>query len=271
MAKKARKVQPHDDSFKKFVEPEQIATLDNGIEIWKIKLDSLTEQEKNARSQAPEVFNRLRDTMKRDSRLESLPFVARSENSVEIISGHHRVRAARMAGLSDIFVMADTTGLSRSQVIAKQLSHNALQGHDDQNVLADLFQEMDDINDKLESGLDPRTLALINMEPVKIESIGVDFTTRLISFAFLPHKFDQFEELLKRIPKNTNTVGVLDIETFDKFKDVITKVGEIEDIRSIGSIMSKIIDITNSALDQQERENGEDQEDTHSTEAERSE
>jgi hypothetical protein len=193
--------------------------------------------------------------MKRDDRLESLPFVAKSESGVQIISGHHRVRAARMAGLQEIYVMADTRELSRSQVVSKQLAHNSLQGQDDTNILAQLFEEMDDIEDRLESGVDPRMLELLNMEPVPIQAVGVDFTTRLISFAFLPSKFDDFEALVKRINKDTDMVGAIDIETFDKFRDTISRVSNIEDIRSIGSIISRMVDLTNDQLDHVERNN----------------
>src|SRR6266699_1322539 len=46
------------------------------------------------------------------------------------ISGHHRTRAATAAGLSELFVLVDVTGLSRSQIAAKQLAHNAIEGQD---------------------------------------------------------------------------------------------------------------------------------------------
>jgi hypothetical protein len=254
MAKKARTNKPNDFQEQYHAEPEVIAQLDGDIEVWKVQVNSLNEQDKNARSQPPEVFNRLRDTMKRDNRLESMPLVSRSEDGVQIISGHHRIRAARMAGLTEIYVMADTRSLSRSAVVAKQLSHNALQGQDDISVLAQLFEEMDDIEDRLESGVDPRTIDLLNMEPVSIEPVGVDFTTKIVSLAFLPHKFTQFDDLLKRLNNDTDMVGVIDIETFENFRDTITRVGKIEDIRSVGSIMSRIVDITTESLDQMERE-----------------
>lgn len=260
MANQARSSAKNNDFQDQYhVEPVVVAQLEGDIEIWQVNINSLGEQEKNARSQPPEVFNRLRDTMKRDSRLESMPFVARSEDGVQIISGHHRVRAARMAGLENIYVMADTRDLSRSAVIAKQLSHNALQGQDDTSVLAQLFQEMDDIEDRLESGVDPRVLELLNMQPVSIEPVGVDFTTKIVSFAFLPSKFDDFEALIQRLNNDTDMLGVLDIDTFEKFRDAVDRVGKIEDIRSVGSIMSKMVDITTEALDQMERENGENE------------
>ena len=155
--------------------------------------------------------------------------------------------------------MADTRNLTRSAVIAKQLSHNALQGQDDTSVLAQLFIEMDDIEDRLESGVDPRVLELLNMEPVSIEPVGVDFTTKIVSFAFLPSKFEDFEALIQRLNNDTDMLGVLDIDTFEKFRDAVDRVGKIEDIRSVGSIMSKMVDITTAALDQMERENGENE------------
>ena len=43
----------------------------------------------------------------------------------EIISGHHRVRAGRAAGLEWFYVLVDgDEELSRSKIVSKQLSHN---------------------------------------------------------------------------------------------------------------------------------------------------
>lgn len=104
------------------IEPRRILELGNGLELWKVHPSSLREQDVNARSMPKAMFERLSQTIGRDKRLESLPLCAWMEKGLEIISGHHRTRAATAAGLSELFVLMDVTGLTRSQIAAKHLA-----------------------------------------------------------------------------------------------------------------------------------------------------
>lgn len=97
------------------IEPQRIVELGNGLELWKVHPSSLREQDVNARSMPKAMFERLSQTIARDMPLESLPFCARTDKAIEIVSGHHRVRAATAAGISEMFVLVDVTGLTRSR------------------------------------------------------------------------------------------------------------------------------------------------------------
>src|SRR5437762_1667585 len=112
------------------VEPEKVLDLGNGLELWKVPPSALREQDVNARSMPKAMFERLSQTIGRDKRLESLPLCAKTERGLELISGHHRTRAATAAGLTEMFTLVDVTGLTRSQIAAKQLAHNAIEGQD---------------------------------------------------------------------------------------------------------------------------------------------
>src|SRR3989442_8911991 len=112
------------------IEPQRILELGSGLELWKVHPSPLREQDVNARSMPKAMFERLSQTIGRDKRLESLPLCARREKGLEIISGHHRTRAATAAGLSELFTLVDVTGLTRSQIAAKQLAQNAIAGQD---------------------------------------------------------------------------------------------------------------------------------------------
>ena len=83
--------------------PELIAKVYDDLEVWRCDLDELQEQRKNARTMAPETFNRLVSNIQKDGgKLEALPLCHRLANGdIAIISGHHRVRAARSAGVSE--------------------------------------------------------------------------------------------------------------------------------------------------------------------------
>ena len=126
------------------IEPARILELGNGLELWKVHPSSLREQDVNARSMPKAMFERLAQTIARDKRLESLPLCAKTERGLEIISGHHRVRAATAAGISEMFVLVDATGLTRSQIAAKQLAHNAIEGQDNEQLLAEIYRQIED-------------------------------------------------------------------------------------------------------------------------------
>src|ERR1035437_10075790 len=80
-------------------EPQKIVELGNGLELWRVHPSTLREQDVNARAMPKAMFERLAQTIARDKRLESLPLCAKTDKGLEIISGHHRVRAATAAGI----------------------------------------------------------------------------------------------------------------------------------------------------------------------------
>lgn len=108
------------------IEPEKILDPGARLGLCKIPPSALREQDVNARSMSTAMFERLSQTIARDKRLESLPLCARTERGLEIISGHHRVRPATAAGLSELFSIVDATGFTRSELAAKQLAHNSI-------------------------------------------------------------------------------------------------------------------------------------------------
>ena len=133
------------------IELQKILELGNGLELWKVHPSSLREQGTNARSMPKAMFERLSQTIGRDKRLESLPLCARTEKGLEIVSGHHRTRAATAVGLSELFTLVDVTGLTRSQIAAKQLAHNAIEGQDNHQLLAEIYRQIEDAESKLEA------------------------------------------------------------------------------------------------------------------------
>jgi hypothetical protein len=128
--------------------------LGSGLVIRSLPVAALREQDKNARYMTKEMMERLTATVRRDQRLESLPFCAETKRGVEIVSGHHRVRAATAAGQTNVWCIVDTTGLTPDQIKAKQLAHNSIAGIDDEAVLAQIYGEIADSESRLEAFLD---------------------------------------------------------------------------------------------------------------------
>jgi hypothetical protein len=70
--------------------------------------------------------------------VQHVPLCAKMELGLEIISGHHRVRAATTAANSELFALVDVTGLTRSQTATKQIAHNSIQGRENEQLLAEI-------------------------------------------------------------------------------------------------------------------------------------
>ena len=181
---------------------ERLLSLDNGLVIYKTHLDFLREADKNARVMSPAMFERLAANIKGDGRLETMPLVKLHKNPAGnteflLISGHHRTRAARAAGVMEVYVLCIEDELSRSKMLAKQLSHNSLSGQDDPQMLRQIYFEIEDLNARLESGLADMEESL--KTAVKIDEIEFKMDYEIINLFFLPHQKKVFEDAIDSI------------------------------------------------------------------------
>src|SRR5437870_11108594 len=177
------------------IEPQRILELGNGLELWKVHPSALREQDVNARSMPKAMFERLSQTIGRDERLESLPLCARTDKGLEIISGHHRTRAATAAGLSELFTLVDVTGLRRSQIATKQLAHNAIEGQDNEQLLAEIYRQIEDADSKLEAFVDQKID--VEVPRVKIEGLDVEIDFKSVLLIFLPRVKERLDRALE--------------------------------------------------------------------------
>jgi hypothetical protein len=232
-----------------------LLALDGGLEIWRVPLDDLREQDKNARVMDPQAMERLEQTFKRDGRLENLPFCALTDRGVEVVSGHHRTRAARSSGMKEIFVLVDTTGLTRDQITAKQLAHNAIEGRDDPQLVKELYESIQDVDARLESFIDPSELDL-DLENLSVGNVAVDFDHRIITVVFMPHELDRFkracEAVLERIQSegrgDVEEVLVASIEQAELFTELTKGISDAVEVKAYGPILSVMADIVLPAL-----------------------
>ena len=234
-----------------------IAGLGNDLQLWKIHIDDLREQTKNARTMDPLTFKRLVANIQSNQRLEQLPFVAAIPDErgkvidtdgrtvrLELVSGHHRVRASRSAHLVEIFCLVDVSGLSRSQLVSKQLSHNAIAGKDDQDMLAQLFTEMDKLDDMIASCIDPNELTLADdLDSASLTNIQVDFSGKVLALTFLPTQLDDYHLMLDLFPTPLDELAVLPAESYDRFTRVLSGLGDRCQVRNPGNIFAKMCDI----------------------------
>ncbi len=157
---------------------------------------SLTLLKDNARFFKRETFRQLRDNIAADKRLSSVPLCYRHEDGrLEVLSGNHRVQASIEAAIPHILVLVITEELDKSRRIAIQLSHNALVGEDDQSILANLWAQIESVQDKLYSGLDSESLKeLGDVELVNFSTPQVP--AHMVTFMFTDGEKEQLSEIL---------------------------------------------------------------------------
>jgi len=226
------------------IEPQRILELGNGLELWKVHPSTLREQDVNARSMPKAMFERLAQTIARDKRLESLPLCAKTERGLEIISGHHRVRAATAAGISEMFVLVDVTGLTRSQIAAKQLSHNSIEGEDNAQLLAEIYRQIEDAESKLEAFIDQKLD--IELPKVKIEGLDVEIDFKTVLLIFLPRvkeRLDHALEYIRSTGQRLDGVYIASESDYSPLEKAVRKINEEYDVRVVADAIGKMADL----------------------------
>jgi ParB-like nuclease domain len=223
-----------------------VTALGNDLELWRVDIDDAREQDVNARAMPPAMFERLQATIARDGRLESLPLLAQTDKGLEVISGHHRLRATRAAGVPELYALVDVSGLSRSQIAAKQLAHNSISGTDDDTLLAQIFASIDDVDAKLEAFINPDDLKLPEVDQTRLPRIDLDFEFRTVLFTFLPRQHERFthavEQLEAQTPLEHDELMLIDRELFEWWQACMSRTRREYDARSLTTVVSKIVD-----------------------------
>lgn len=209
-----------------------------------VSVESLELLEKNARFMTNETFRNLVENVRRDGGLSSLPFCVRTEGGYRVLSGNHRVMAAKEAGLTEIPVLFTEKALSHQEEVAVQLSHNALAGQDDPMLLKALYAEIEDLGLKYYAGLDDKTLA--ELEKVALNNLAeVRLDFRTITFAFLPEEVDRLQSALEAAAKfaASKELFAVALKDWDRAMDALTKAQSAFNVRNSATGFCLILDI----------------------------
>lgn len=211
-------------------------------------------QEKNARYFMPETFQLLVDNVKHDGRLESVPLVYEDEMSpgkYRIISGHHRIDAAKQAGLPAVIAMVIKPS-GRNEIISKQLAHNSIVGQDDKMILRELYEEISTVESRIASGLTD--------EIKKIQYTSLNFhlgNTRdwkQVTFLFSPENVLELDQLLKDIAELAKfdpetKILACDLKHYDDFVQSLSKLKREMDIKNSATAVMLMAKITEQYLE----------------------
>jgi len=233
---------------------EKLFDLGNGLWLAKAHLDSLVEQTVNARVMSKEMIEQLATTMRHRKYLESLPYCHQIDDyKAEIISGHHRARSARMAEILTIYILLDTNKLSRDEVTARQLAHNSIQGVDDKEMLKRLFEQIQDVDLKIESFIQPIDISITIESPDTIMDIAPEIDFHTISLTFLPHQRKNFDDIIERYTGDEKGIYVVQDKLFEEFKRVVNDTKRIENIKSVGMAIARMCEIVNNSNKEKEK------------------
>jgi len=155
------------------------------------------------------------------------------------ISGHHRIEGAIKANVRWILVMVINVA-DMDQLRAKQLSHNAIEGEDDDIVLQKMYEALKSIQAKLYSGLQDR------LQPVSVVSLSFRAGSfQSFTVAFLPGDIADYDaalELVKNLPVTASSVvRVGELDSYEMFSKAIRQVKHVDNVKASGTALSVLI------------------------------
>jgi hypothetical protein len=218
-----------------------------------------------------EQMRRLTENLKRDGVLTSYPlvyspderlnpdFYGQSKGKLIIVSGNHRVEAARNAGFDEIPCIRLLTHVPDARLRAIQLSHNSISGQDDQSVLQQLYDSLD-LDEKLYSGL---TDDDFNIEPIDLSGLGIGGVRYSeVTLAFIPRELDQVKSWLSSIEEQARKTPTLAAryEDFDQFFDAVVKTKTTLKVYNSAIAVAAMVSLAMERLEQLQAEEQPDSE-----------
>ena len=222
---------------------EKIYDMGHGLIIAKVPIKDVKEQDINARIMKDDMQSLLTENITKRGQLESLPLLADKDGKLEIVSGHHRVKSAKAAGIEELISIIDVSGLTRSQIAAKQLAHNAIEGFDDESTLKEICKAITDVDDMIESAMPKEYFNEIQHEVESLATPALDFDFKTVTFTFLPHQLHDLENVIKSIPAG-ELLGYADIDQFKSFADAVEKTKKYENIKAVGTAIYQMVKLT---------------------------
>lgn len=221
-----------------------IHRIDDSLVIAKVRVKDLREQDLNARYMPTEMFQQFSKNIKKRGTLEALPYCCLTANSIEIISGHHTIRAFIKAKIGEeIYILLETKPLSRGEIRAKQLAHNSISGLDDPAILKQIYLGIDDAELRLTAFIDENKLELPEPANLQITSLSTGLDMRNVKIWFLPYQLEDFSSLTKLLEGNEDKLFVAPLKHWPAFREAVNTVMQKEDILSIGTAVAKMTEI----------------------------
>ncbi|WP_330983627.1 MULTISPECIES: ParB N-terminal domain-containing protein [Enterobacterales] len=209
-------------------------------------LADLKPLEKNAHYMEPAEFDLLVANIRRDGELTSLPVVYRGT----VLSGNHRREAAMKAGLVEAFIIDIISELTEDEQLAIQLSHNAIKGKDDSNILLELYASIQSLDLKIYSGLTDDDFKIDDVEVQTLSFAQPAYEDLVI--AFLPEERNLFIEALEKVGKKAKErlIAVGRVSDFDLVFDAVIQTKSKLNIINTAEALKTIAELALQKLEE---------------------
>jgi hypothetical protein len=190
-----------------------------------------------------EEFNRLVENIRRDGKLTSVPFLCKENDRYLCLSGNHRTKASIEAGIQEIVCLATDDPLTEEQKIAIQLSHNSIVGQDDPATLKSLYEKILDTDLKKYSGLDDKTLDLLDkISAISISEANLKFQT--LTMVFLPDELEAAKKVISeaiQASKASDEIWLARFADYDKWLDDQEIVSSAYNVKNVATSVGLIL------------------------------
>ena len=177
----------------------------------KIDLSLIDDAETNANVMSEEMFNDLCESIGL-SGMSSVPSCyLRSNGRYTIISGHHRVKAARKLGYKTLgFLWTDEKNLTKDEIIGLQLGHNSIHGEDNKALLKKLFEQIKDVQWKHLSNITIDEIGTMKANQMSIVPMKACYTVSLILYSDAEESFGELIGDIKEMSAKSDVVMIAD-------------------------------------------------------------
>jgi len=216
----------------------------------KVDINLIDEADMNANEMTGEDFAQLCDNIGK-SGLSSVPSCYKKENGrFVMISGHHRLRACKKLHYKTIGILyCLESELSKDEIIAIQLSHNSLHGHDNTGILKKLFEQIQSVDFKQFAHVNIDEIAPVSTDGISVFALKENFVFTVILY---PDSFENLDELFGDIREQASKSDALILANEKENEKLLLKlqaeIGKQYNIKSPSIMFAKLLELGKERL-----------------------
>ena len=216
----------------------------------KVDISLIDEADMNANEMTGEDFAQLCDNIEKAG-LSSVPCCyKRSNGRFVMISGHHRLRACKKLHYKTIGILyCLESELSKDEIIAIQLSHNSLHGHDNTSILKKLFEQIQSVDFKQFAHVNVDEIPPVSTEGISVFALKENFVFTVVLY---PDSFDSLDELFGDIREQASKSDALILANEKENERLLlklqTEIGKQYDIKSPSISFAKLLELASERL-----------------------
>ena len=216
----------------------------------KVDINLIDEAYMNANEMTGEDFAQLCDNIGK-SGLSSVPSCYKKANGrFVMISGHHRLRACKKLHYKTIGILyCLESELSKDEIIAIQLSHNSLHGHDNTSILKKLFEQIQSVDFKQFAHVNIDEIAPVSTDGISVFALKENFVFTVILY---PDSFENLDELLGDIREQASKSDALILASEKDNERLLlklqTEIGKQYNIKSPSITFAKLLELAKERL-----------------------